>query len=201
LQADVVLGDDVLGRHVQHDRAQAHPRHAVDRPGDQDEPRPLGGGQELSQAEDDPPLVLVEDLHREKDPEDDDEDDDARSHHGSFRTLSVRPLTAATVTVCPAGTGESATARHLSPWTSTQPCGSRGVSATPVSPTMAEAPVRVGRRWAWRTRRTRSIVPTATTAAAGSSVPSETRISAAGASTSSMGPRVLGAIPPPAERP
>src|SRR5439155_16965212 len=148
LQADVVLGDDVLGRHVQHHRAQADTRHPVDGPGDEDESGPLGLGQKLPEAEDDPPLVLVEDLHREKDPEDDDENDDARSHHGSFRTLSVRPSTAATVTVCPAGTGESATARHRSPWTCTQPCGSSGVAATPISPTMADAPVRGGRRWA-----------------------------------------------------
>ena len=94
LHAHVVAGDHVLGRHVEHDRAQADAHHAVDGPGHDDEPRALGLRQQLAEAEDDAALVLVQDLHREQQPEHDEpSDDDYRPHHAPFRTRSVRPST------------------------------------------------------------------------------------------------------------
>jgi hypothetical protein len=64
LDRDVVARDHVLRRHVEHHGAQAHPHHAVDRPGHDDEARALRPRQHLAQPEDDTPLVLVQDLDR-----------------------------------------------------------------------------------------------------------------------------------------
>src|SRR5438093_4281031 len=171
LHADVVPGDDVLRRHVQHDRAQADPHHAVDGPGHQRQPRALGRFQEVAQTEDDGPLVLVQDLDGEEQPEDEhDGDDHPRLHQAPFRTRSVSPSTEVTVTWSPGPTGASATPRQRSPSTRTQPSGASGVSATPCCPTRPLSPVTGTRRWAWITRRTSRMVPAAITAAAGSGV-------------------------------
>ena len=79
LHGDVVAGDHVLGRHVEDDRAQAHPHHAVDGPGHDDEPGALGLRQHLAEPEDDAALVLVQDLDRQQQPEHDGaEDEDHR---------------------------------------------------------------------------------------------------------------------------
>ena len=70
LHADVVARDHVLGRHVEHDRAQAHAHHAVDGPGHDDEARaPWAAGSSLPSRKIDAALVLVQDLHRQQQPE------------------------------------------------------------------------------------------------------------------------------------
>src|SRR5262249_7821782 len=146
LDADVVPRDDVLRRDVEHDRAQADPDHAVDRERDEHEAGTLGLRQQGAQPEDHAALVLVEDLHREEDPEKHDEDDVSAFHYAPFRTFSVRRSMAVTVTVSPVATGPSARACQRSPKTRTHPSGARSVSATPFFPIKAMSPV-TGRRW------------------------------------------------------
>jgi len=84
LHRDVVLGDDVLGRDVHRDEPQADFHDAVDRGEDEDEARPLGLGQEAAETEDDPPLVLSQDLDRVQDIKNDEPDDDDRISDHDF---------------------------------------------------------------------------------------------------------------------
>ena len=113
LHRDVVLGDDVLGRDVHRDEPQADLHDAVDRGEDQDDPGALGLGQDPAEPEDDPALVLPQDLDGVQDVKDDDpHDDDQRGgwvcHVDSFVTLIFRPSPKATTrTRSPSRTGPS----------------------------------------------------------------------------------------------
>src|SRR5689334_7805210 len=50
--ADVIRGDDVLGRNVENNGPQADPNNAIDRPEYPDEPRAFGFAQKPTDAED-----------------------------------------------------------------------------------------------------------------------------------------------------
>jgi hypothetical protein len=79
---DVVAGDDVLGRDVQGDDPEVHLHHLVHAREQDEEARPLGPSPDAPQAEDDAPLVLLDDLDgADQDPGDEDDDyhqDDGR---------------------------------------------------------------------------------------------------------------------------
>ena len=75
---DVVLGDDLLRRHVQRDRPQVDLDHPVDDRDQQEDARALRLRQQAAEAEDDAALVLARDLDRRRQ-EQDDEDCDGRN--------------------------------------------------------------------------------------------------------------------------
>ena len=62
LEGDVVAGDHVLGRNLEHILTQRDAHHLVKGPEDQDDAGPLGGGQGAAQPENHPALVLAENL-------------------------------------------------------------------------------------------------------------------------------------------
>ena len=126
----VVLGDDLLRRDVERDRAQVDPHHPVDDRNQEEEAGPLRLGQQPAEPEDDAPLVLARDLDRrdqeqDEEEEDDCEDDEAGGHgfrllHAlGHRTVSSSPSTDSTST-CSPGTSSRPSSRcacHSSPST------------------------------------------------------------------------------------
>ena len=83
LHRDVVARDDVLRRHVVHDRAKADADDPIDRTEDEDDARSFRLRQELPEAEDHAALVLREDLNRRQQVEHDHdaENQRRRNHH------------------------------------------------------------------------------------------------------------------------
>ena len=73
---DVVAGDDVLRRDVQHHRPQAHLDEPLNRPQDEDDARTLWVRIDPAEGEHDAPLVLVEDVDPLEDQDHDHEDRD-----------------------------------------------------------------------------------------------------------------------------
>ena len=69
LHRHVVARDDVLGRHVEDDRAQADPHDAIDGREDQHDARSFRLGQQFPEPEDDAAFVLAKNLDRAEDVE------------------------------------------------------------------------------------------------------------------------------------
>src|SRR5208283_4034378 len=61
-QGNVVAGDDVLGRNLEHLLAQREAHYLVDGPENQDDTRPLGRPQDAAQTENHTALILLQDL-------------------------------------------------------------------------------------------------------------------------------------------
>src|SRR3989449_8813202 len=174
LERDVIARDHVLRRDVEGHRLEAHPDHLVDERHEQDEPRAvaLAAGVEdrpraAAEPEDDGALVLAEDLRERAD-----EKDDRKDHHedqqridrdhgappfvSALATLSVSPSTATTRTRAPASTGSpSATARQISPDTSTCPSGASRSLTVASCPTRPLGP----RSWRPASARTPAAMP------------------------------------------
>src|SRR5216117_3591533 len=220
LERDVVACDHVLGRDVEGDGLEAHFDHPVDERHEQDESRavPLPAGVEdrpraAPEPEDDGPLVLAEDLRERAD-----EEDDRKDHHedqqridrdhgappfvSALATLSVSPSTATTRTRAPASTGSpSATARQISPDTSTCPSGANRSLTVASCPTRPLGP-RSWRRASARTpaamtkRNSPAVAPTMGTIAH-----HDTRSPISGASNSISEPSAMETMPPIARIP
>jgi hypothetical protein len=100
LHRHVVLGDDLLRRHVQGDGPQVHLHRLVDE-GDQDEQAGSLDPDQAAEAEHDAPLVLPRDLDgREQEQQPDDQQDD---HGIGSGHLGVTPLWARRSTTGPRG--------------------------------------------------------------------------------------------------
>src|SRR5262245_28205209 len=221
LDRHVVARDDVLRRHVERDRLQAHLHDLIDDWHQDDEPRPVAlparvqhGLRAATQTEDDRALVLAQDLRVGADEEEhrddgDDDQDELDVDHATpplasaFATLSVSPSTATMRTCAPGSSAPSpsAIARQISPETITWPSGPRRSRTVAVRPTRPSAPVDGGRPSA-RT-------PAATTNRKSPAVPStiepmihqETRKPTSGASKSISEPSAIETMPPIARTP
>jgi hypothetical protein len=75
MDADIVPGDDILGRNIERVSLEADLADGVDGPEDQDEARPLGLTQDASEAEDDTALILIEDFDAAKEIQDNQTDE------------------------------------------------------------------------------------------------------------------------------
>src|SRR5208337_4043724 len=86
LQGDVVAGDDVLGRNLEHLLAQREAHHLVDGPENQDDARPLWRSQNAAQTENHSALILLQDLDGVEQVEDNDGDYDQHGNrHITYR--------------------------------------------------------------------------------------------------------------------
>src|SRR3989442_3056362 len=89
LDRDVVVGDDLLRRHLEGDRAQIDLDQAVDAEGDdQAQPRALQR-QQAAQPEEDAAFVLVDDPDRRAQTDQDDENDDAKADQCDYADGSL----------------------------------------------------------------------------------------------------------------
>src|SRR5467141_360768 len=148
LQADVVVGDHVLRRHVPRDGAEVDLHHPVHPRHDPIEPCPLRLG-EATEPEDDPGLVLLDHPQAGDDPDQHRNDEDPVDHEVAFvsaapsgTTSRVSPWTARTRARAPGSSGWALAAFHSSPATSTM-LFSR---TSPTSPISEYPPARSG----WR---------------------------------------------------
>src|SRR5262249_49222078 len=164
--------DHVLRRHVERHGLQAHLHHLVDQRHQENEPRSVAvtariqnGLGTAAEPEDDRALVLAQDAREGADEEerrDGDRHEQERFHltdHAPppltpafaasasvFATRSVSPSTAMIRTCVPGSSGApSATARQISPATSTCPSGARRSRTVANFPTNPSAPVEGGR--------------------------------------------------------
>ena len=85
----VVLGDDLLRRDVQRDRAEVDLDHPVDDRDQQEETRALRLGQQPAEPEDDPALVLARNLDRRDQEQDDEEEDDGERRETGVMARSL----------------------------------------------------------------------------------------------------------------
>src|SRR5512133_199293 len=167
LDRNVVMGDHILGRHLEGHGLQCHPDQAINSGDDQKQPRSPHTDQP-SQTQQYAPLVLRQDPHRTAEEHDDQRQEkqewkvaDKIKHgepplfcerragnprpYGNLLTLSRMSSTSSTVTRLPAAIGSSLQASQYSPRTKTFPSGAIPDSATPSSPISPSLPV-VGRR-------------------------------------------------------
>ena len=87
----VVLRDHFLRRDVEGHRAQVDPHHLVDDRDEQEEARALRRRVQPAEPEDDAPLVLPRDAHREREQEDEDDDNGCDCDQGGVHRAPFRP--------------------------------------------------------------------------------------------------------------
>src|SRR5262245_3944306 len=175
LDRDVVAGDHVLRRDVEHHRAQLDAHHLLDDGPDHDQARPLHHP-ETPELEHHAALVLAQDPERPGDENGDEEQhaqDEIESHvqplsMESGTTSSSRPSMAVTRTRSPDLSAALQRTRQVSPWMRAQASGAQSSSSSPVLPISSSRPLTTGRLRAF------SIMPTAKnpTAAPAAATPS-----------------------------